>query len=191
MLFLKYQEEFREENKDLHPKKVYKRILKDLKYMMIASRNSKVEASFKIEEVENNLYLAEINPECNEFPLGYNRLAIIYKNKEITMAQYLELFNILKELVIIYGKTNKICSKDILIVLQTLLEVATDVFSYDLKEYDKQIEQIEKDFDKGQIPNVASITSVEELISFLSLIISNYEELDFKCFQRKMLKKEL
>lgn len=189
ILFLKYQEEFREENKSLKPRKIYKRILKDLKYMITASCNSQVEASFKIEEVENNLYLAKMDPQNNELPLGYNLLVITYKNKKATMFQYLELFEILKKLATTYYQT-KDYSKDILTVLQSLLEVATDVFSYDLEEYDKQIEQIEDAFEKDQMPKLMSIVNIKELIHFISLIICNQEELDFKGFQRAMLKKD-
>ncbi len=201
-LFLKYKEEFTVENENISSRNVYRRLLKDLKTMILTTFIGQKVSKRNAKRLQNALYLVENelvnNPRTilcftkytKKPPLGYDRLIWMYQRKETTMMKYANLFCALKEIVVNY-KNLKMPTLDTYIILQSLLEVATDTFKKDLDEYDKQVEEIEEAFYKGTMPFVTIIQNVEDLTDFVISVVCSDDALDFKIFQKALLKKEL
>lgn len=197
-LFLKYQEEFTKKNEKYNTKKIYKMILTKIKELSYAIGKGKKTAHRNLELLETNLMLEKIYQEQENrlikalyepLPLGFDRKLIAHQQKESLLENYFFLTNNLADVLTIYYKGENL-NKNSLTIVETLIEIITDLFVLDRDNYDLYIKKITEDLEKGNVPLLEHVGSYEELYQFVLQVLCSQEKLDFKEFQRAMLKKE-
>ena len=136
-----YQTEFTEEYKDISARKLYRNILKDLKYMFLATRNMNLQSKIKYLTLEQDLFYKKDNLEKGEYshyillstgkrkPRGYGRLIELNQRKQTDMEEFYEIFYLFKIVINIYYKYYKPKTNEYLVLFAAILEMITFVWA--------------------------------------------------------------
>lgn len=212
-LFLKYKEELIQANANLSFRKIYKSILKKIRYLFFATRtektttirnkkilemdvfledmyqqNEKIENAMEKEQLRRPISEMILRMPYKKLPNGFNRKILAYKQKENMLDSYLILVEALVSILIDYYKKGNLI-KDVFSILESLIEITMDTYIKEQENYDAYFKRIEMSIVNQEVPVLEQIDMYNDLINFITQILSNYEEFNFTKFQRELLKK--
>lgn len=180
-LFLQYKEEFIEANEKLSFRKIYKTILKKIRYLFFAIKTEK-KTTIRNRKTLENMY------PLNERPLGFNRKILVHSQKETMLDSYLILVEAFVSVLIDYYKNGNL-RKDIFVILESLLEITSDAYIKEQENYEAYFQRVEMSIVNQEIPSLEQIDMYNDLVRFINQVLCNYEEFNFTKFQRELIKK--
>lgn len=178
-LFTFYLEEFREKTEEINSRQTYKQILKNIKYLFLTTKVTIFNAKLSLFSIN---FVLSTEPSFKS-----SRFLLIEQNQIEKMQYYAIVIGALKEITIFWYKSHKLKEKEILLYLQSLIEIITDCLRSELEEYDNIKEKLEESTMEKENFKITSYT--KDLKEFLIKTIAQNDDLNFKMFQERILKR--
>ena len=195
-LFAMYLNEWAIEIEQEKIAKVYKAILKDIKFLFYAAHITQKSTQKNRKKLEKEYLAVQIQcPSIKESDIlentkkvlsGFNRLLLYCDESEKVMNTYLRILESLHNITTEYYKERMPKNKKELLFLRVLVEVIAEVYQCDIHTFDKIFSQITEAIEEEQTPILDYKHYVYSLKDFLLQKISREEDLNFNRFQKEI-----
>lgn len=186
-LFIQYKEEFTKENEEFGRKKAYKTILNKIKHLFFSIGIERKVAKKEEKNLKNRLIIEQILKNVTpEATVAINREILTEMNKEYLFGLYANITLALNEIITLSYKNHSSIAN--LSLLEALIKITTDCYLKDKEEFEITEKNLKEEMDNNQVPILKHIGTYHELKSFITQILCQNEELNFKEFQNKLLK---
>lgn len=188
--FNEFFENFLEENISLSPKKIKLTNYKCIIYLILRIKNEKAVIYHDLKKAQNNIYEMDgkeyLRTTNKRVTAGYYRIIDCYQIEYQAMNSFYALIHSLKTLILSYKQNEKIH----LTVLQTLLYMYSYFFNEEVDSFENSMDTCFDLLNSKQIPPVFS-PKISAYMQFFNQTICQYEEFDYKSYQKVLLKKNI
>lgn len=198
-LFAMYLNEWAVEIEQEKNLKVYKAILKDIKFLFYAAyatqksmqkNRKKLEREYLSIQIQfPSIRKSDISENVKKAISSYNRLITFSYAGEKALNTYLKILESLHNITTEYYKEMMPKSKKELLFLRVLVEIIAESYQWDVHTFDKTFAQITKALEVEQIPILDYEYHVYLLKDFLLQKISGEEDFNFNRFQKEIMER--